>query len=94
MLEAFAYLVKLEQGTLNILVGKGNVVRSAGVLPLVGPPALQSLRQLEGAQDTLAFKLHEALSSEDATSLTKHQESLDSSIENAIQAWSVASAQV
>jgi hypothetical protein len=89
VLEAFVNLVEFEQQTVNILIGKGNLVRSVGVLPQVGPHVLRALKQLEAAQNTLAFKLRdEVLSSEDATSLAKRQESLDPSFSAVFEAWS------
>ncbi|MCJ1405610.1 hypothetical protein MMC11_008838 [Xylographa trunciseda] len=84
IVKSLTTFVQVHQALLNILIGKAGLVPN--LIPFVGPPLAQVLRQLESVVDTIAFELID-LVPDDATDATNQKDSLDVTITNAINSW-------
>ncbi|KAK4223795.1 hypothetical protein QBC38DRAFT_398957 [Podospora fimiseda] len=84
--DAFREFVKVNQGLLNILIGKAGIMSQ---VPIVGQPVSASLRSVESVVDTFAFGLIDLAGTTPAASkIQKDAQSLDVTLDVAIQAYS------
>ncbi|SLM38066.1 hypothetical protein LPUS_08163 [Lasallia pustulata] len=84
VVKSLTTFVEVHQALLNILIGKSGLVPN--LLPYVGPPLAQVLRQLESIVDTIAYELID-LVPDNAKDATTQKDSLDVTLSKAIDAW-------
>ncbi|MCJ1459735.1 hypothetical protein MMC28_010114 [Mycoblastus sanguinarius] len=84
IVKSLTTFVQVHQALLNILIGKAGLVPN--LLPYVGPPLAQVLRQLESVVDTVAFELIDLVPDNQADA-TSQKSQIDSTLASAITAW-------